>query len=393
MPVFTENTRQLKLKKNLLFYIGTLKGGGAERVLIELLKNLDRNKYRLFIAVNRPKGAFFDQIPNDVQLIDRSSLYKKKTGLFERYFGMASIIKKEKIDLAMGFLPGANRSLMRSKYFTEGRVKMVLNEQNNPSFVSRFGQSWFREKLEQLEMSLFYPKADGIVVACKGLEEHFLNALTLDTDKVHVIYNMINSEKIERHALEPVPGYKFSDDTKIIVAAGRLTEQKAYGDMLEVFKKAQNQVPAHLIILGEGHNREKIETKVHDLSLSDFVYMPGFMDNPFAYMGRADLYLSTSRWEGFHLTIAEAMACGTVPVVTDCDYGPREIITDGKNGRLLPVGDIEGLNKAIIKILTDDELRTKMAANARIRAKDFDVSKIVGQYEKLIDHLLNGEPV
>jgi len=360
-------------KKNLLFYIGTLQGGGAEKVLIELLNQLDRKKYNLFIALNRPQGAFYERIPQDVQLIDRSSFYKKKSGLFERYFGLASIIKKEKIDLAMGFLPGANRSLMRSRFFAGENVKMVLNEQNNPTFISRTEQSWFRKKLEQVEMSLHYPKADGMVVACKGLKEHFLDTMNLNPDHVHVIYNMINPDEIEKLAREPVTGHDLGDKIKTIVAVGRLTEQKAYDDMLKVFKRVQKQITARLIILGEGPDREKIEKQVQDLSLGESVFLPGFVDNPFAYMGRADLYLSTSRWEGFHLTIAEAMACDTVPVTTDCDYGPREIITDGKNGRLLPVGDIKGLSDAVLHLLTQDELRKKMSADAKTRAEAFNV--------------------
>ena len=376
------------MKKKILFYIGTLEGGGAERVLIELLKNLNREKYQLYIALNRPQGFFYNQIPADVQVLDRSYLYRDKTNLFERYFGLASIIKKNSIDLAMGFLPGANRSLMRSRFFTPDNVKMILNEQNNPTFISIADRSLFKEKLEQIEMSLYYPKADGMVVACKGLKQHFLDSMNLASENIHVIYNMIDPAEIQSLALEPVSGIDFEDGIKTIVAAGRLTEQKAYEDMLSIFKNVNESVPTRLIILGEGPDREKIEKQVQDLSLGDSVLMPGFVDNPFAYMGKADLYLSTSRWEGFHLTIAEAMACGTVPVATDCDYGPREIITDGKNGRLLPVGDVKGISKSLVELLRNKELRDLMSVHAKSRAMDFNVDNIVNDYESMFDRML-----
>lgn len=376
------------MKKKILFYIGTLEGGGAERVLIELLKNLNREKYQLYIALNRPQGFFYNQIPADVQVLDRSYLYRDKTNLFERYFGLASIIKKNSIDLAMGFLPGANRSLMRSRFFTPDNAKMILNEQNNPTFISIADRSLFKEKLEQIEMSLYYPKADGMVVACKGLKQHFLDSMNLASENIHVIYNMIDLAEIQSLALEPVSGIDFEDGIKTIVAAGRLTEQKAYGDMLEVIKKVTKQVPSRLIILGEGPDRKKIENQIKDLSLEGAVYMPGFVDNPFSYMGKADLYLSTSHWEGFHLTIAEAMACGTVPVATDCDYGPREIITDGKNGRLLPVGDVKGISKSLVELLRNKELRDRMSVHAKSRAMDFNVDNIVNDYESMFDRML-----
>lgn len=375
-------------KKNILFYIGTLEGGGAERVLIQLLTHLNRQKYRLFLTLNRPKGFFYDQVPGDVEVIDRSLLYRNRRNLFKRYFGLSSIIRENKIELAMGFLPGANRSLLRSRFFTPGSIKMVINEQNNPAYISGTDRPLIKEKLEQAEMAFYYPKADGMVVASNGLKEYFMDAMNLHSNKIDVIYNMIDPAGIRNRAIEPAPGFNFSDNRKIIVAAGRLTEQKAYDDMLEVFNKVNAEVPARLMILGEGPDREKIEQKVQELSLEGNVIMPGFVENPFAYMSRADLYLSTSRWEGFHLTIAEAMACGTVPVVTDCDYGPREIITDGINGRLLPVGDIAGLSETIIELLRNRELRIRMSGEAKKRAEDFNTESIVHEYETFIDRIL-----
>jgi len=376
-------------KKNLLFYIGTLEGGGAERVLIELLKNLNRDKYKLFIALNRPEGAFFDRIPDDVKLLDRSPLYRSKTNLFKRYFGLASIIKQEKIDLAMSFLPGANRSLLRSRFLMDKNVKILLNEQNNPSFISRKEQSLFRKKLEQMEMSRYYSKADGMVVSCEGLKEYFLSKLKLSSVKIHVIYNMISLDEIWDFAHKPANGVELDDNLRTIVAVGRLTEQKAYNDMLSVFKSVNERVPSRLIILGEGPDRSKIEAQIQHLALDESVLMPGFVDNPFSFMSKADLYLSTSRWEGFHLTIAEAMACGTVPVATDCDYGPREIIKNGENGRLLPVGDTKALSNAVIELLENEKLRKEMSENAIKRARDFDANQIVKEYEKVFDDFLS----
>ena len=162
--------------------------------------------------------------------------------------------------------------------------------------------------------------------------------------------------------------------------------------MLEVLKRVRQEIPAKLIILGEGPEREQIEQKISELDLNDHVWLPGFVPNPWAWMKQADIYVSTSYYEGFHLTIAEAMACGTVPVVTDCDFGPREIINDGVNGRLLPVGDVNTMTDTIIKLLENENQRKRMSEEAFIRAYDFDTSKIIKQYEALFDQvLINGE--
>ena len=381
------------MRKNILFYIGSLHGGGAERVLIELLKNLNRDKYHLYLAINRPEGFFFNQIPEDVIIVDRSYAYQSPFRLFDRYFGLSNIIKNEQIDIAMSFLPGANRSLMRSVFFKDPRVKFLLNEQNNPSYEDEKKIPKWKLPFTDYEARWLYPKADKLIVSCNGLREHFVKEWSLQENLVHAIYNPIDIKRINLLSIEPVINQLKPIQTEYtMIAAGRLTRQKNYFDMLEVLKRVRQEIPAKLIILGEGPEREQIEQKISELDLNDHVWLPGFVPNPWAWMKQADIYVSTSYYEGFHLTIAEAMACGTVPVVTDCDFGPREIINDGVNGRLLPVGDVNTMTDTIIKLLENENQRKRMSEEAFIRAYDFDTSKIIKQYEALFDQvLINGE--
>lgn len=357
--------------------------------MIELLKNLDRKKFVPSIILNRPEGFFFDQIPADVKIIDRSEVYKSSFRWFERYFGISSIIRKERIDLVVSFLPGANRSLMRSRYFTDPNIKFILNEQNNPNHLPQKDISGWKVKLAEMEAHFLYPKANSVIVSCNGLRNHFINEWQLPEKLLTTVYNPINLREIRSRSKISLKLPINTGKDYVLIGVGRLTEQKGYYKMLKVIKEVRNHLPVKLFILGEGPEKTSIQKEIKDLELEHCVYLAGFVSNPWAWMKRADLYLSTSIYEGFHLTIAEAMACGTPPIVMDCDYGPREIIEEDTNGFLIPPGDVGAMAGAVTDLLKDKQKRKKIAFNARKRAEDFDIEKIVSQYEYVFDKVLS----
>lgn len=379
----------MRKKKNLLCFIGELGSGGAERVLMEILKHLDREKYTLTVVVNRAGGYFYDKLPDDVTLIDRSLIRKSKYDLFDRIYGLPKIIKQQKADLVVAIMYGAGRSLLRTRLFTDKDVKMMVRIGNNPSAKLRENQSFIWRLIEELEIKYLYPKADSILAISKGIKDDFANHYPVDPDRIRVIHNPINVNEINLLKEKPVDlPDPIDDHRKVIVAIGRLVPQKGYDQMLDAFQRIRREVPSKLLILGDGADRSHIQNKIAEYGLDNDVTLTGFVENPWSYLNRADLYLSTSRYEGFHLTIVEAMACGVVPVATNCDYGPREIITDGVDGRLVPVDNTKAIADAVIELLQNTEKRKKMALEALKRAQDFDISIVVREYEALIDELI-----
>src|SRR5690606_36813144 len=131
-----------------------------------------------------------------------------------------------------------------------------------------------------------------------------------------------------------------------------------------------------LVILGEGECRNELEALVKTLGLDDCVSMPGFANNPFQYMRRAQLFVLSSAWEGLPSVLLQAMACGTRVVSTNCKSGPSEILEHGKWGDLVPVGDAEALTDSIIKNLVKQKL-----VNFNDRLEEFSPSKILDAYE------------
>lgn len=377
-------------KKRLIFFIGSLYGGGAERVLLNLLRHLNRDKFELILVVSTQKGVLFDQIPPDVDLITRYDRDSTRLNLYRRIFGLSDIIKENKADLVISFLTGANRAVVRSRFFLPKRLKIVLREGNNPIHIHNMFSSWFWREIAFREVKFLYSLADRIVTPSVGVAEDFEKSWGISADLFCNINNPVDISLINQQSREELTlPWNETEKVKWILAVGRLTRQKGYSDLIHSFSDVRKKLNLRLIILGEGELRNKLQNQIHDMGLSDYIFMPGFVNNPWKYMRKADLYVSASLWEGFHLTIAEAMVCGTVPVATNCDYGPSEIITDGKDGRLVPVGDIETMSNRIFELLVNNELRTKMAKNAVERAEAFDVKNIVKDYENLFDELLS----
>lgn len=143
--------------------------------------------------------------------------------------------------------------------------------------------------------------------------------------------------------------------------------------------------------MGEGEDRGRLEYLIKELKLENDVSLLGFVENPYAYMQRSDVFVLSSRWEGFGNVLVEAMACGCPVVSTNCPSGPAEILGNGEYGILVPVGDVEKMAKSIIKILTNKELREELSNKALKRAKEFHVEKAVEKYLQIFSEVCMGK--
>jgi len=166
----------------------------------------------------------------------------------------------------------------------------------------------------------------------------------------------------------------------VLLGVGRLVMQKDFPTLIQAFALVRQRCPARLTILGEGEKRPQLEALVRELGLEAEVSLPGFVQNPYAYMARSAVFVLSSAWEGFGNVVAEAMAVGTSVVSTDCQSGPAEILEGGRYGKLVSVGDVAALAEAILATLsqpTDPEV-------LRQRSRAFSVDLVVDQYLEVL---------
>jgi glycosyltransferase involved in cell wall biosynthesis len=197
-----------------------------------------------------------------------------------------------------------------------------------------------------------FPWADEIVAVSEGVADDFAAVTGLERSRIKTIYNPVISTTLVEKAKEPVDHPWFAPgQPPVILAIGRLTKQKNFPTLIRAFDSLRKKRPVHLMILGEGEERMALEGLIQQLGLDDSVSLPGFLDNPYAYLSRAGVFVLSSEWEGLPTVLIEALAVGVPVVSTDCKSGPREILDDGKYGQLVPVGDSATLAEAIGKAL------------------------------------------
>lgn len=209
--------------------------------------------------------------------------------------------------------------------------------------------------------------ADGVICVSEGVAADLVQVTGLPRERIQVIRNPAVTPDLERLAAEPVDHPWFeAGQPPVVLGVGALAAVKRFGDLVRAFALVARRVDARLVILGEGKERNALERLAAGLGIEPRVDLPGYVINPLAYMRRAAVFVLSSEREGAPNVLTEALACGTPVVATDCPSGPREILAAGRYGPLVPVGDFDGLHKAIVRVLADpprpESLRAAVAA-------------------------------
>ncbi len=208
-------------------------------------------------------------------------------------------------------------------------------------------------------MSMFirysYRRADQMIAVSQGVADELKQILDIPKKKISVLFSPIISEAMLIKASEHLNHPWFREgDPPVILSVGRLTAAKNQETLIRAFARVRQKVKARLLILGEGEKRTELETLASQLNLTKDFSLPGFQKNPFPFMAKARLFVLSSAWEGSPGVLIQALACGCPVLSTDCSSGPREILQDGRLGRLVPVGDHEAMATAIILSLREE---------------------------------------
>lgn len=375
--------------KKILIFVDSLNAGGVTKVLLDLLENINREKYDITVMTLYNQGVYIDEVRKHVKYkycfnipdVNNNSL---KAKLYRKYWGgmlrlpesfMYKWFVKEKYDIEIAFMHGWSTKFIsgsnnkKSKKIAWVHVDLVTWNRVDGVF----------KNLEHHKKA--YSKFDEVLCVSQTVKEGVEKKYNVKNARV--LYNPINREKILKLSNEKIDDIKLSSKFRLI-SVGRLSEQKGYDRLLRVFKKLKSDgLDIELILVGNGDKYNELNEYIVENKLEKDVTLLGFKENPYKYVRASDLFVCSSISEGFSLVIGEAMAIGIPVVSVDCP-GPNEVLDFGKYGEL--VNNNEGdLYNGIKEMINNKVLYEKYKNKANERGKMFSINKFINEVENILD--------
>lgn len=327
-------------------FLPNLGGGGAERVFALLAEGLAARGIDTEVVLVRAEGPHLAAVKAVVPVVD---LHVRSTR--HSLLPLARYLRRRRPDVLVTALDHANIVAVWSRKLARVPTAVVITHHlavpSSPN-SSRSARLWSGLRAR------FYPWADAIVTVSRDSGDALARGLGVPRDRVDVILNpVITADLVALGTVAVDHPWFAAGQPPVLIGIGRLSRQKDFPTLIRAFAQLRRQRNVRLMILGEGTDRHELEALVHELGVTDDVALPGFVNNPYAYLARAAAFVLSSIYEGLPTVVIEALALGTPVVSTDCRTGPREILEDGLLGRLVPIRDPEALAAAIAATLDE----------------------------------------
>ena len=303
--------------------------GGVERMIINLCKGLIHYGCQVDLL---PVKSHSEHLPDYFP----AGLKVHKFGANHTLSSLPALIrylKTEGPDAILAAKDRANQTAILAKAISGVSTRIVVRMGTTVS-AALAGKSYFRKLAWYLPMRLLYRRADDIITVSKGVAIDLARITGIKHSAMQVVQNPVISNLIFERAREPVSHPWLKEPCEpVILGIGRLTRQKDFPTLIRAFSKVREKLSSRLIILGEGNDRRDIEDLARKLSVKTDVDLPGYVNNPYAYLSRANLFVLSSAWEGSPNVLTEALAIGVPSVSTDCPSGPMEFRLNGMIGK------------------------------------------------------------
>jgi glycosyltransferase involved in cell wall biosynthesis len=348
-------------KTGVLFCINTMNGGGAEKLLIDILKRFDYGKYCVDLLVLNPSGVYFKDIPAEVYwFTPRNAEYLNDTVY----------------DIEIAFLEGPSLRYTARRESNARKVAWV--------HMDLFDFHWTRQYYtDDGEEEASYSRMDKIVFVSEDARTGFNRLFPKTGAAQEVIHNLIDADDIRNRA----DAFPVEKTKTTICCTGRLALQKGQSKLIPVVDRLINDdgLDVELWLIGDGAQREEVETAIRRYSLEAAVLLKGFHKNPYPFVKASDIVVSASDCEGYPLVLCEALCLGKAIVATNVS-GTKEVLGDGEYGMLVE-NDEESIYRGLKQMIADKALREQYSRKALVRAGMFDAGKTM---ELICDTLSGG---
>lgn len=377
------------IKPKITIFLYSLGGGGAERIVSILLRHLSQKFDITLVLMNT---AIVYDIPSTIPIhyletsIASENPFFKFVKLPILAFRYARFCNHHQISLSFSLMNRPNYINVLSKFFGN-RSRIMISERGTPS--RQYPSNSLQGKINRWLIRWLYPKADVITTNSEGSRQDLEKYFHI-SKPIRVLYNLFEISNVQRK-IEPA-----SKPIKLI-SIGRLDQGKNHILLLQMLSKIKRN-DVHLTIAGEGPLKASLEQSINDLNLKGQVTLTGFIANPFDYLLISDVFLFSSRHEGFPNVLVEALSCGCAVISTDCPSGPREILSPDISadsislstveyapyGILVPIDNIDLIGEALNSLLEHPLMLESYKQKGHQRANDFNVQTILPFYEKIL---------
>lgn len=355
-------------KKSIIFILPDLESGGAERIVTTIANHLPREKFDPKIMLLRKEGAYLNILKDDVEIIDLK-IQRIRNSLLP----ILKEIRERKPDIVFSGFGEVNAYLsVFIRLFP--RTKFIARETNVVSqHVTRKEIRFFYK---------FYKNYHKIICQSDDMLNDLVDSFNLNSKQLVKINNPVDFDFInEKLAVSTRPD-SFSIDKKNVVAIGNLSSRKGFDNLLKVFYHLK-ETNIHLHILGDGRDKELLNEIKKDLDLNNVTFH-GRQENPYEFLKFADLFILSSRYEGFPNVLLEAGACGVYALANNCPGGINEIVQDKINGEISDIEDHKAFAKDVQRVINQEYSKETIVNSIKSR---FSKETILKQYEAALDKL------
>lgn len=356
-----------------------MRGGGAERVMLDLATGFSKLNFSVDLVLVKAEGPYLAFAPDTINIIDLGA-----TRTLKSLPALVRYLRQVRPLAILSTIDHINQIVVWARILARVPVRVVVREADTIPYLQIGSKKRLMSFVHKQVKAKTYLLADKIVAVSTGVSENLQTFLQIPKTSIEVIYNPVDDKMIVQCAQESIDHMWFTDSTTpVILAVGRLAIQKDFLTLIHAFSFVRKRIKSKLLILGEGPERSNLEAAIIELGLENEVGLPGFCSNPFPYIAKAKALVLSSIHEGLPNVLIQSLVLGTPVVSTDCKSGPSEILDDGRYGRLVKVGNIEDLSKAIIESIEsdiDDEYRRSLIERGRF----YSVDTAIAAYKRVL---------
>ena len=388
--------------QHIALFIRSLGIGGVASSMLTLAGAFAERGHKVDLVVARVKGPYLRAVPKSVRLIDlktRTALACLPVFLMDpqvwwvlaptllssppvlgNMVALVRYLRREQPAVMLSAGHPGNITALCAIQLAGVQTRLVITQPTHLTLAMQMRTKRGR-RLTPWSIRHLYPLADGIVAVSNGVADDLSSTTGIARERITSIYNPAVTPGLQEKARATLNHPWFAPGSPpVVLGVGRLAAEKDFSTLLKAFARVRAVRKVRLMILGEGRERDTLEALGHELGVTTDIELPGWIDNPFAYMARAAVFVLASAYEGFGNVVVEAMACGCPVVSTNCPSGPAEILDGGAYGPLVPVGDEAALAKAILSVLETPPDPERLRARAAL----FSVDRTADQYLEVL---------